>query len=73
MDLLQGECFCFSLFFLRVSSRILNISFQKYKELPGPIRKRIQRDFGAKILNIVRTKWPDAEIEYEDDDNVPSC
>ncbi len=29
--------------------------------------------FIAKILNIIRTKWPDAEITYEDDDNVPSC
>jgi len=47
--------------------------YKRYKELPSPIRKRIQRDFGAKILNIVRTKWPDADIEYEDDDNVPSC
>lgn len=44
-----------------------------YKQLPSLVRKKIQRDFGAKILSLVRCKWPDADIEFEDDNNLPSC
>lgn len=41
--------------------------------MPKHVRKIIQKNFGAKILSVIRTKWPDAEVTYEDDDNIPSC
>jgi hypothetical protein len=47
--------------------------YMRYKALPKYIRHRIQKSYGAKILNILKTRWPDAEVQYEDEDHPPSC
>lgn len=44
-----------------------------YSDLPEVIKRRVQINFGHKILNVLGTKWPDCDVEWEDEDEVPRC
>ena len=44
-----------------------------YKELPKNWRRHIQKNYGAKVLNLLQTRWPDCDVTFQDDQNLPSC
>jgi len=40
--------------------------WRQYSQLPKKIQRRIDRAFGPKILSVVRTRWPEAELAVFD-------
>ena len=40
--------------------------WRSYDELPEPLRRRVDRAHGPKILSVLRTAWPEADVALFD-------
>ena len=46
---------------------LVPLTWRRFDDLPPAARRRVDRASGPKLLSILRTRWPDAELLVEED------